>query len=485
MLKFVKHFTALLSLILVLFFSFSSPIQPAQAAALKDLDQCADYAKSSVSRLAQSGVITGDQNGYFTPRQTITRGQMITLLVKSLALDKSTTPARTDSFTDVPKNHWANKYVEIAYEKGITRGVGAGQFGVNQSCTREQMITLYVNSLKLLDPELGTIPSGLVDLNKFTDAGKISSWARDPVAFAVYMGLISGTSATTMDPAIAAERQQVAVLTDRYVSRQNNIINDLRAQRILGKSLTEQLNDEGISQTGDMEITLELQDADIPELNFKAHMVNEILWPDKIHQYMKLEAVDLTSEVFPTMEMENFLVDGMMYQNIPDENNQVDWVRIPEGDAPDAAELVQAIKEAQTAQLLLPDEIHKSAEVKLEEAQVNGTDGYKITYTGQITDLAGLLAKLIPAAPEGINSNEWTDFLDQIKENVKAIQFSETFLVGADQLIYNSQYTITITAQDANDASVIPLKSATISGSVDYRYNGFQITVPPEAQAAQ
>jgi len=185
------------------------------------------------------------------------------------------------------------------------------------------------------------------------------------------------------------------------------------------------------------------------------------------------------------MEMEQYLVDGVMYQNIPDENNQADWVFIPAEDAPDAAELAAAIRKAQTAQVLLPDEIHKNAAVKLEEAQVNGTDGYKITYTGQISDPACLLANLMPAAPEGIDSKDWTDSLDQIKENVKDLQFTETFLIGADQLIYESGYTLSITFQNANDASALPLKAATISSSVSYKYNGFEITVPPEAQAAR
>ncbi len=485
-----KNFVVALAMTLAIFLSSNLLMtQTVQAATLKDLNQCADYAKPAVTLLAQNGLISGDQNGYFNPQQSITLAQMFTLNVKSLGFDKTCTPYQTNSFKDVPQGHWANKYVEIAYQSGITSGVAPNQFGVNQTCTREQMITLFVNSLKLMDAEFTTIPAGLINLGTFSDAAKISDWARDPVAFSVYMGLISGTSATTMDPKTAAQRQQVAVLTDRFIDKQDNIIKDMQAQRILGKTITAQFNGQGISNTGDIEIKINLQDAILglpAAFSLKAHMINEMLWPATMHQSVKTELIGLPSSDYSALEMDQYLVDGVMYQNIPDENNNANWVRMSSADTPDINDFMQTIKDAQISQLLLPDDIHKTANVTLEDAEVNESDGHKITYTGQIADISVLLNQILPAAlPGNIDSSQFQDILDMIKQSVKSINFSEVFYVGADNLIYATQYSITIDCKDASNALAIPVKTVVITGSTDnYKYDDITIVLPPEAQAA-
>lgn len=483
-----KSVVALALTLAIFFISIFVLIPAVQATTLKDLNQCADYSKPAVSRLAQSGVISGDQNGYFNPLQSINRAQMITLIVKSLGLDKTITPDQTNSFQDVPQTHWANKYVEIAYQAGITSGVAPDQFGVNQSCTREQMITLFVNSLKLEDNEFTSIPSGLIDLNRFADAAKISDWASDSVAFSVYMGLISGTSATTIDPKKAAQRQQVAVLIDRFIDKKDSIVNDMQSQRILGKTIKAQFNGQGISNTGDIEIKINLQEASLglpAEFSLKAHVINEVLWPATFHQSVKMEMTGLPNSDFPAWEMEQYLVDDVMYQKIPDANNDASWERMPSEETPDINEFMQAVKNAQIKQLLLPDEIHKSVNVKLEDAEVNGTDGHKITYTGQIKDLSVLLDQILASAQsENIGNSEFLDLLDIIKQAVKSISFSEVLNVGADNRIYGSQYEINIDCNDA-DAQDIPIKSVVITGNYDnFKYSDISIDLPPDAQAA-
>ena len=365
-----KKFTAALALTLAIFFGSIFILNPAaQAAALKDLNQCADYAKPAVDRLAQSGVISGDQNGYFNPQQSISRAQMVTLIVKSLGLDKTITPDKNNSFQDVPRTHWANQYVEIAYQAGITSGVAPGQFGANQSCTREQMITLFVNSFKLQDNDFSSIPSGLIDLSTFADADKISDWAYNPVAFSVYMGLINGTSATTMDPKIAAQRQQVAVLIDRFIDKKDSIVNDMQAQRILGKTVKEQFNGEGISNTGKVEIKVNLQEASLgfpAEFSLKAQVINEALWPATLHQYVKMELTGLPHNDFPAWEMEQYLVDGVLYQKNTIADNDASWSTMSLKTPLILTNLWKQLKNARIkTTFFFRIEIHNSIDVKL------------------------------------------------------------------------------------------------------------------------
>lgn len=486
-----KSITAIALIAAILVSSIFMVNQPAQAISLKDLSQCADYARPSVERLSQSGVISGYGNGYFYPQQTVTRSQMITLIVKSLGLDNTIVPEQNDTFKDVPQNHWANKYVEIAYQTGITSGISADQFGADQTCTREQMITLFVNTFKVLDNELTEIPTEVIDLSRFSDEAQISDWARDQVAFAVYMGLISGTSANTMGPKTSAERQQVAVVTDRYIIKKENIVKDMQAQRILGETVQKQFNEQGISNDGDIEIKVNLQEAslDLPsELSFKAHFTNAMVWePAAFHQAISTEITGLPVNDYSKLDMEQYLADGVLYQKIPDKNNQASWVRASSANTPDISKLMQTMKNAQTSQLLLPDEIHKSAQVTLEDAEVNGTNGQKITYAGQLTDVSALLDQLLSATlPANLDNTEFQYLLDTIKQSVKSVNVTEVFYVGEDNLVYGSELSINIDCHDATDTEDIPVKSIVITASTaNYKYNGINIDLPPEAEDAR
>lgn len=482
-----KHLIAIALILSISLLSTFIVNQPAQAASLKDLNQCAGWAKPSVERLSQSGIISGNGNGYFYPHQTVTRAQMVILIVKSLGLDKSISPEHTDTFKDVPESHWANKYVEIAYQSGITSGISKDQFGVNQTCTREQMISLFVNTFKLLDKDFTEVPSELVKLNKYTDGAQISDWARKQVAFSLYMGLISGTSATTIGPKAGAERQQVAVLTDRFISKKDNIVKDLQAQRILAKAAQEQFKAQGISNTSDVEVKVSMQDtdSDLPsDFSFKAHLINEMVWPAAMHQTVSTKITGLPDNDYSELEMEQYLVDGVLYQKIPDENKQASWVQT---DTPGINELLQSIKDAQTSKSLLPDEIHKSAQIKLEDAEVNGSNGHKISYEGQITDISELLNQILPdSLPASTDKSEIEDLLDMIKESVKSINVSEVFYVGADNLIYGSQVKMSIEFKSAGNAEDIPVKSIVLTSNTDnYKYHDISIVLPPEAKDAR
>jgi hypothetical protein len=455
--------------------------QPIQAASLKDLNQCADYAKPAVEHLFQSGIVSGYADGFFYPQKTITRAQMVTLIVKSLELNKNAAPEAADTFKDVPASHWANKYVEIAFQSGITSGVAPDQFGPDLTCTREQMITLFVNTLKILDEDFTEIPAQAIDLNRFSDSAQISQWARDPVAFSVYMGLISGTSAATIGPKTSAERQQVAVLTDRFMTKKDNIVNDLKAQRILGKAVTEQFNSEGISNLGEAEVkvTMEREALGLPaEFTFKAHLTNAMVWPDTFHQAVSTEITGLPDNY--QFDAEQYLVDGVLYQKTPDENNQTSWTQ-SSANAAEISNLIKTLKDSQSARMLLPEEIHKSAAVTFEDAVVNGNDGYKITYQGQLTDLASVLDRIMPASvPETMDNSEYQYLQDIIKESVQSFTFTEVFYVGEDNLIYGTDLNLDI---DCRNVSVLPLKTINITvNTTNYKYQDISITLPSEAR---
>lgn len=101
------------------------------------------------------GVITG-YNGNLMSDKALNRAEMIAIISKFYPEDfKSYTAPETATFKDVPTTHWAYKYVEFAYEKGITAGKGNGIFGVNDPINYNQASIFIIKAL-------GFLPEGLV-----------------------------------------------------------------------------------------------------------------------------------------------------------------------------------------------------------------------------------------------------------------------------------------------------------------------------------
>lgn len=153
---------------------------------------------------------------------------MVKILVMSLGLDTESVPEKP-TFDDVPKNHWAYRYVEAAYKEGIINGVASGLFAPDEKCTREQLAKMFINSMKLVQTAFSLESDEQSGIERFNDYGKISGWARDAVNLAVYCGIMKGTGSKTFSPAEYATKEQMAVVTDRFITEKVKIQEKLDA----------------------------------------------------------------------------------------------------------------------------------------------------------------------------------------------------------------------------------------------------------------
>lgn len=64
---------------------------------------------------------------------------------------------------------------------------------------------------------LGVDTSARANLNAYSDADSVSSWASEVMSWANATGLITGTTTTTLDPQGTATRAQVAAMLERFV----------------------------------------------------------------------------------------------------------------------------------------------------------------------------------------------------------------------------------------------------------------------------
>ena len=91
---------------------------------------------TEIMALYQAGIIDG-VNGFFNPKNSLTRAQLAKILVNAYQLDLQ--PTNLLSFTDT-QNHWAKDYIDILSSNGITTGSN-GRFNPNDQVSRMHYAT--------------------------------------------------------------------------------------------------------------------------------------------------------------------------------------------------------------------------------------------------------------------------------------------------------------------------------------------------------
>ena len=119
--------------------------------------------------------------------------------------------AEASSFKDVKAGSWYEAAVNWAAANDIVNGYNEDTFAPTDTITREQMATILYRYSRFKGKDV----SQTADLSNFTDAGSISGWAKDAVAWAVEVKLINGMTDTTLVPQGSATRAQAATLMMR------------------------------------------------------------------------------------------------------------------------------------------------------------------------------------------------------------------------------------------------------------------------------
>lgn len=114
----------------------------------------------AVTVLSNLDILNGFEDGSFKPNQTITRAEMAKVIC--LTLQCSNVNSATTPFDDVSPKHWANTYINTAYDLGIINGYGDGNFGPEDPVTYEQAVKMLVAALgyEKKAQSLGGYPTG-------------------------------------------------------------------------------------------------------------------------------------------------------------------------------------------------------------------------------------------------------------------------------------------------------------------------------------
>ena len=176
-----------------------------------------DYVKQCVVW----GAIKGYANGNFGPADNLQRQDFVVMLARLFRVDTGEFADKPSALKDVPAGQYYTAAVNWAVENGIitgyTSGANAGKFGVGDPITREQIVTILYR-LILAEGYNEDVSEFYGELDVFNDAGSISPYAKDAMAFAVHYGIISGMNPTTLNPLGKASRAQIAAILVRFVS---------------------------------------------------------------------------------------------------------------------------------------------------------------------------------------------------------------------------------------------------------------------------
>lgn len=104
--------------------------------------------------MKNTGIFIGESVGgspCFSPDRAVTRGEFVTMLVKTLEIP--TDPAITETgYTDVPD--WLKPYLAAAIRSGLTAGLGEREsFGANEVLTAEDAAAMLCSALNLRSQE--------------------------------------------------------------------------------------------------------------------------------------------------------------------------------------------------------------------------------------------------------------------------------------------------------------------------------------------
>ncbi|WP_456277610.1 N-acetylmuramoyl-L-alanine amidase [Bacillus sp. AK128] len=158
------------------------------------------------SQLIINGYETEEGMNEFRPNAKVSRAQAAKMIV--IALGEEELFAENPTFSDVPNDHWANGWIEQAFQLNIFTGYEDGTFNPDGQLTRAQMSKVLSNAFVL---EHKAVSSGSF---LFTDVQ--DHWASEYIQ-KLYMNGISNGSNNRFMPESDITRAQFAAFLSRTI----------------------------------------------------------------------------------------------------------------------------------------------------------------------------------------------------------------------------------------------------------------------------
>lgn len=164
------------------------------------------WAADAVAFASGHQLFIGTSETTFSPDEPMTRG-MLTVVLHNL--ENNPEYIYDLSFEDVHKDSWYADAVQWAATEGIVGGYGDGRFGADDPVTREQLAVMLWR--------YASGPKSEHSLAGFTDAGQISDYARQAIAWANEEKILNGNGDGILEPKGQATRAQLAQMLKNFL----------------------------------------------------------------------------------------------------------------------------------------------------------------------------------------------------------------------------------------------------------------------------
>jgi hypothetical protein len=185
----------------------------AAASQYKDMRAEDYWSYNALNAAVDNGLFQGDEKGNLNPSANITRAEAAKVIASSFGANEKA----TIDFIDVSADEWFYNWVAIAVEMGVFTGNDDGTFTPNSYITREQAFTVLARALEISGKDSTA-------LNKFSDAGNVSDYAKGYLAGMLSRGYLKGYDNNTIKPKAYITREEFAnilynIFNVNYISK--------------------------------------------------------------------------------------------------------------------------------------------------------------------------------------------------------------------------------------------------------------------------
>jgi len=215
--KTCKKILLIISVVAVLAFI---PVYSAGAAAPEtEPDKPSGWAEAEVYAAIQEGLVPEELQGNY--QKNITRSHYVLLALKAFNLSGKTAETKEERpFMDTSNNVYEAEIIR-AFNAGIVKGDGKGNFFPENFITREEIASLVVNLLKQVSPDKDFTVKGKFE---YADGSEISGWAKEYIDVCFENQILTGVGGNRIAPKGNASVEQSIALIYR-LSQKEGLLN--------------------------------------------------------------------------------------------------------------------------------------------------------------------------------------------------------------------------------------------------------------------
>ena len=152
----MRNLKKFLALVLAMMMTLSLMVT-VNAKSFDDVDSTSTYAEA-IAVLKGLGVVKGDENSKFNPKDPITRAEVAAMIYRLVTADVTDSNVKLYEnsgyfFSDVFSGKWYNGYVNYCANNGLVLGVGNNRFEPSSNVTGYQALVMILRAMGYNNPQ--------------------------------------------------------------------------------------------------------------------------------------------------------------------------------------------------------------------------------------------------------------------------------------------------------------------------------------------